>query len=69
MFYRWKKQFSELGLSELRELRSLRHDNSQLKRVIADLTLDRRILQEIVQKSCSPSRGAGWRSGRRRCIA
>ena len=38
------------GLSELRELRSLRHENSKLKQVVADLTLDRHILQEIVRK-------------------
>ena len=49
-FYRWKKQFTGLGLQELRELRSLRHENSKLKQVVADLTLDRRILQEIVRK-------------------
>jgi putative transposase len=49
-FYRWKKQFSGLGLQEVRELRFLRQENSQLKRVVADLTLDRHILQEIVRK-------------------
>ena len=49
-FYRWKKQFSGLGLQEVRELRILRQENSQLKRVVADLTLDRYILQEIVRK-------------------
>ena len=49
-FYRWKKQFAGLGLQELRELRSLRHENSQLKKVVVDLTLDRHILQEIVRK-------------------
>jgi putative transposase len=49
-FYRWKKQFTGLGLQELRELRSLRHENSKLKQVVADLTLDRHILQEIVRK-------------------
>jgi len=48
--YRWKKQFAGLGLSELREWRSLRHENGQLKQVVADLTLDRHILQEIVRK-------------------
>ena len=46
-FYRWRKQFAGLGLSELR---SLRHENSKLKQVVADLTLDRHILQEIVRK-------------------
>ena len=50
-FYRWKKQFSGLGLQELRELRSLRHENAKLKQVVADLTLDRHILQEIVRKN------------------
>ena len=50
-FYRWKKQFTGLGLQELRELRSLRHENSKLKQVVADLTLDRHILQEIVRKN------------------
>jgi putative transposase len=45
-FYRWKKQFAGLGLSELRELRSLGHENSKLKQVVADLTLDRHILRQ-----------------------
>ena len=49
-FYRWKKQFAGVGLSEVRELRSLRHENSKLKQLVADLTLDRHILQEIVRK-------------------
>jgi putative transposase len=39
-FYRWKKQFAGLGLSEQRELRSLRHENGKLKQLVADLTLD-----------------------------
>jgi putative transposase len=48
-YYIWKKQYSGLGLSELRELR-LREENAKLKRLVADLSLDRHILQEIVQK-------------------
>src|SRR6266550_370862 len=50
-FYRWKKQFAGLGLSELRELRSLRHENSKLKQVVADLTLDRHISRRSFEKS------------------
>jgi hypothetical protein len=50
-FYRWKKQFAGLGLQEIRELRSLRHENAKLKQLVADLTLDRHILQEIVRKT------------------
>lgn len=49
-FYRWKKQFAGLGVQELRELRSLRDENRRLKQVVADLTLDRHILQEVVRK-------------------
>jgi hypothetical protein len=41
---------SGLGPSELRELRQLREENGKLKRLVADLSLDRHILQEIVQK-------------------
>ena len=39
-----------LALNELRELRQLREENAKLKRLVADLSLDRHILQEIVQK-------------------
>lgn len=49
-FYLWKKKYAGLGLSELRELRQLRDENGKLKRLVADLSLDRNILQEIVAK-------------------
>ena len=49
-FYSWKKKYAGLGLSELRELRQLRDENGKLKRLVADLSLDRHILQEIVAK-------------------
>jgi putative transposase len=44
------RRYSGLGLSELRELRQLPEENSKLKHLVADLSLDRRILQEVVQK-------------------
>jgi len=49
-FYAWKKQYAGLGVQELRELRNLRDENGRLKRLVADLSLDRQILQEIVSK-------------------
>jgi putative transposase len=49
-FYVWKRKYAGLGLSELRELRQLREENIKLKRLVADLSLDRHRLQEIVRK-------------------
>lgn len=49
-YYSWKKQYAGLGVTELRELRQLRDENARLKRLVADLSLDRQILQEIVSK-------------------
>ena len=49
-FYVWKKKFGSLGATEVRELRLLREENSKLQRLVADLTLDKHILGEIVRK-------------------
>lgn len=49
-FYRWKKQYGGLGVSELRELRQLRDENRKLKGLVADLTLDKQILREALTK-------------------
>ena len=49
-FYRWKKKYGGLGVSELRELRQLRDENKKLKQLVADLTLDKHILQESLRK-------------------
>jgi putative transposase len=49
-FFRWKKRYTGLGVSELRELRQLRDENLKLKRLVADLSLDKSILQEAVRR-------------------
>jgi putative transposase len=49
-FYIWKKKFAHLGVSELRRLRSLEDENSRLKRLVADLTLDKHMLAEALRK-------------------
>jgi putative transposase len=60
-FYLWKKKYGNLGVAEVRELRQMREENSRLKRLVADLTLDKQILQEVIRKKAeaSSSTGAG----------
>jgi len=49
-FYRWKKKFGGLGVPEVRELKQLRDENRRLKALVADLSVDRQILQEALGK-------------------
>ena len=49
-FYRWKKKFAGLGVSELRRLRQLEEENRKLKQLVADLSLDKAMLQEVLSK-------------------
>ena len=49
-FYRWRKKYGGLGASELQELKQLRDENRRLKGLVADLTLDKQILQEVLSK-------------------
>ena len=49
-YYTWKRRYAGLGLSELRELRQLREENRKLKGLVADLSLDKHILQEVLSK-------------------
>ena len=49
-YYVWKKRYANMGLLEVRELRQLRDENARLKRLVADLKLDRHVLQEVIKK-------------------
>ncbi len=49
-FYRWKKKYAGMGVPELRRLKQLEDENGRLKRLVADLTLDRTMLQEVLSK-------------------
>ena len=49
-FYIWKKKYGHLGVSELRRLRQLEDENNRLKRLVADLTLDKHMLSEALRK-------------------
>jgi putative transposase len=49
-FYNWRKRFSGMGVSEIREMRQLREENAKLKQLVADLRLDKHMLQEVISK-------------------
>ena len=49
-FYNWKKKYGGLGISELRQLRQLQEENSKLKQIVADLSLDKQMLQDVLKK-------------------
>ena len=48
-FYRWKKKYAGLGVAELRPLKQLEDENKKLKQLVADLSLDKKMLQDVVQ--------------------
>jgi putative transposase len=49
-FYNWKKKYGGLGPSELRRLRQLEEENTKLKKLVADLSLDKAMLQDVLSK-------------------
>ena len=49
-FYRWKKVYAGMGGTEIRRLKQLEDENAKLKRVVADLTLDKSMLQDVLRK-------------------
>ena len=71
-YYRWKQLYGGLGPSELRKMRQLEEENQKLKRLVADFSLDKAMLQEVLAKKCSAwstargrPLGAGSLSGER----
>ena len=49
-FYNWKKKYGGLGVAELRRLKQLEEENSKLRQIVADLTLDKQMLQDVLKK-------------------
>ncbi len=50
-FYNWKSKFGGMTISEVRRLKALEQENSRLKRLVADLTLDNQVLRELSSKN------------------
>ena len=49
-FYTWKKKYAGMGIVELRRVKRLEDENRRLKSLVADLTLDKHVLQEVLRK-------------------
>lgn len=49
-YHRWRKKYAGMGVSELRRLKQLEDENASLKRLVADLSLDKHMLQEVLSK-------------------
>ncbi|PIP84771.1 MAG: hypothetical protein COR54_02220 [Elusimicrobia bacterium CG22_combo_CG10-13_8_21_14_all_63_91] len=49
-FYHWKKKYAGLGITELRRLKALEEENRTLKKLVANLSLDKHMLQEVISK-------------------
>jgi putative transposase len=49
-FYRWKRKCAGMGIAELRRLRQVEDENRRLKQLVADLTLDKHMRQEVIRK-------------------
>ena len=49
-FYRWKKKYIGMGIAEVRRLRILEEENRKLKQLVADLSLDKQMLQDVLRK-------------------
>ena len=63
-FYVWRKKYADLGVAELRRLRQLTEENARPKRIVADLTLDKQILQEVIKNKIRRQRaGRRWHRG------
>lgn len=49
-FYKWKTKYAGMDVSELRKVKALEEENRQLKKLVADLSLDKQMLQEVLRK-------------------
>ena len=58
-YYRWRRKYGGLGVSELRELKAIREENRRPKTLVADLSLDKTILREALRENGEPDAAKG----------
>lgn len=49
-YFNWKKKYSGMMPGEMRRLRELEHENTRLKKIVADLSLDKEMLQDVIKR-------------------
>ena len=49
-FFRWKRRFAGMGVAEIRRLKQLEDENAKLRKLVADLTLDKTMLQDVLRR-------------------
>jgi len=59
VFYNWKKRYGGLGVSEMRRMKQLEQENWELKKRVADLSLDKQMLQDVLTKNFKASQAPG----------
>ncbi len=60
-FYKWKQKYGGMEASEVKRLKDLELENGRLKRLLADMILDKEILKEVIEKKAGARRAAGAR--------
>ena len=65
-FHRWKRQFGQMDLNEARRLKELEKENTELKKMLADALLAKRVLEYVVEKKYEPGAQEAGGASRRR---
>ena len=53
-YYRWRKEYGGLDLDHARRMKDLEKENGRLKRLVADLSLEKQVLKDMPRETCKP---------------
>ena len=67
-FYRWKNKYIGMDVAEVRRLKILEEENRKLKQLVADLSLDKQMLQDVLRKKLRPAQFRGYGAWLQTCF-